>query len=465
MDLLLTHGYYLEEDPLEREVMRPYPPLGLLYLSAHLKRRGFEVEVFDTTFSSFEDLVALLHRRRPPVVGISGNLMTRRNVVRTVRACRELGARVVLGGPEPASYAAEYLERGADVVVEGEGELTLEQLLPLLLEGERTALEEVAGIHLLDPQGEVVFTGRRKVIADLDQQPFPDRAAIDLGRYLDVWRSHHGQSSVSLITARGCPFRCRWCSHGVYGYSHRRRSAANVADEIEEITATYDPDLLWYADDVFTIHRRGFLELAAELERRGIRLPFETISREDRLDEEVIETLATMGCFRLWIGAESGSQTVLDRMERRTDAARTREMMRCLKSHSIEVGTFLMVGYEGETVADIGATIAHLKASLPERVLTTVSYPIKGTPYYQEVQDRLILPDSWEESTDRDLEIAGRRSKAFYRCAIRWLVGEVAATRARFARRYLSALLCWLNAKMGRLGVFLLSRSTSEAGR
>ncbi len=135
------------------------------------------------------------------------------------------------------------------------------------------------------------------------------------------------RASVSLITARGCPFTCTWCSHSVFGYTHRRRSATNVADEVEHIVADYHPELVWYADDVFTINHKWLFAYAAELERRGLRLPFETISREDRLNEEIVQTLARMGCYRLWIGAESGSQRVLDGMKRRTNAERVREMV------------------------------------------------------------------------------------------------------------------------------------------
>src|SRR5262249_37584718 len=153
---------------------------------------------------------------------------------------------------------------------------------------------------------------------------------------------------------------------------HRRRSPKNVADEVELILGTYRPDMLWYADDVFTISRRWFHEYALELKRRGIRIPFETISREDRLDDDIIQTLAEMGCFRLWIGAESGSQRILDAMERQTDAGRVRELIKSLQRHKIEAGTFIMLGYDGEELADLEATVEHLKAAPPDQILTTV---------------------------------------------------------------------------------------------
>jgi radical SAM superfamily enzyme YgiQ (UPF0313 family) len=269
-----------------------------------------------------------------------------------------------------------------------------------------------------------------------------------------------------LITARGCPYECNWCSHGVFGYSHRRRSPQNVADELESIVATYRPDLLWYADDVFTIHHRWLYTYAAELKRRGLRLPFETISREDRLSETVIRTLAEMGCLRLWIGAESGSQRILDAMQRRTNAKRVTEMVGLLKRYGIETGMFIMLGYEGEELTDLEATVEHLKATLPDQFLTTVAYPIRDTPYYQRVKERVVPLKPWEEGSDRDQTVAGRHSRRFYDFATRWMVHEIASHKESLSPnpdRWRQARSL-LQAKIGRAGM-LLTRGEVEPSR
>jgi radical SAM superfamily enzyme YgiQ (UPF0313 family) len=464
MDLLLTHGYCLDDDPHEQAVQKPYPPLGLLYLSAHLKRQGFAVEVADPTFQAFEDLRRRLERERPGVVGLYATLLTRRRVLEVMRICKRLGATVILGGPEPAPHADEYLARGADVVVAGEGEQVLEELLPHLARHGTAQLGGIRGLIYRDDEGRVVRTPPRPQLRDLDAQPFPDRAAIDIDRYVDAWRRHHGMGSVSLITGRGCPYTCAWCSHAVFGYSHRQRSAANVADEVEEIRARYRPDMLWYADDVFTMHRRWFFEYAAELKRRRLRIPFETISREDCLDEAVVTALAEMGCMRLWIGSESGSQRVLDRMSRRTDAGRVREMVRLLSRHGIGTGLFIMLGYEGEELSDLQATVEHLKAANPEVFLTTVAYPIKGTPYHDEVAARVVPLTPWEQGSDRDTTVTGRYSRRFYAFATRWMVNEVAWHRERSARprRYGRLAKTYLNARLGRLGMRMTEREVEH---
>lgn len=268
MDLLLTHGYFLHEDPKELQIMKPYVPLGILYISSHLRAKGFDVEVFDSTFAEREQLYALLRSTPPAVLGVYANLMTRATVLQILRVAQQAGWRTVVGGPEPAAYIQQYLEEGADVVVIGEGELTLEELIPVLCSGS-AALAKVNGIAFRGEDGEIHQTLPRAQIADLDRQPWPDRERVDIDRYVQAWRSHHGKGSVSLITARGCPYRCRWCSHEVFGRTHRRRKPALVVDELEWLLNRYQPDMAWMADDVFTIHHGWLFQYAAEMKRRA----------------------------------------------------------------------------------------------------------------------------------------------------------------------------------------------------
>jgi radical SAM superfamily enzyme YgiQ (UPF0313 family) len=429
-DLLLTHGYFLYQDSKEVEIMKPYPPLGLLYLSAYLKREGFDIEIWDSTFAEPTALAARLAASPGGVVGIYTNLITRPAVLAAVAAAKAHGWTVVLGGPESANYPAEYLARGADVVVVGEGEATMAELLPALARHGPHRLHGVAGTVFHDQDGAVVTNPEREQIAALDSVPWPDRAAIDTGRYVEVWRRHHGAGSVNLITARGCPYRCRWCSHAVFGFTHRRRSPEDTAAEVAQIVEQYRPDQVWYADDVFTIHHRWLFTYAAELRRRGLRVPFETISRPDRMmKDEVLETLAEMGCYRIWVGSESGSQRILDAMERGTTVEQVRWATRAAQRHGIQVGMFLMWGYDGETIDDIAATVEHVKLANPDVFLTTVAYPIKNTAYYRAVADRVVPTRAWEEGSDRDSTVRGRPRRAYYQQADRWLKSEVAASR------------------------------------
>ena len=454
MDLLLANAYFLSLDAEERRVMRPHPPLGVLYLSSHLKARGFKVGVFDGTFRSLEAFADLLRRDRPPVTGIACNLMTKRNALAMIALAKQHGSRVVIGGPDPPHHAASYLDAGADVVVIGEGEQTLEELLPaLLVHGSLPDLSAIQGIAFKSPEGSTVRTPPRPLLPDLDRQPFPDRSAIDLPAYLNAWRERHGVATVSLITARGCPYTCTWCSRSVFGETHRRRSVTNVADEVEAIVDRYHPERLWYADDVFAIHRAWTIHYARELERRRLRLPFECISRAERIDDAVADALASLGCFRVWIGSESGSQRILDAMRRKVSIDQVHAAADRLRRRGIEVGMFIMLGYDGEEMSDLRATVDHLKRTSPDVFLTTVSYPIKGTPYYDTVSGRLSSPKAWRESTDRDLVVRGRPVRRYYDFARRWMTAEVARDQHWRRGRYADAAKSASSALVGRLGM------------
>jgi len=427
LKILLTHGYYLNSDPNELRIMKPYIPLGILYISAYLKQNGFDVTVYDSTFKSFEDQKKTLLQTKPEIIAIYCNLMTKLNVlplISFIRSSEELKySKIILGGPEPPFHAAEFLNYGADIIVEGEGEETMLQLCRELSFSSHD-LGKVNGI-IYKQTGSVFKNPPREKIKDIDILPFPDRKAADLTLYLDAWKKAHGYSSVSINTMRGCPYTCKWCSHTVYGVSYRRRSPEKTADEIEYIIKNYDPDMLWFVDDVFTVSHKWLNRLLAVFNERNIKIKFECISRSDRLNEEVLIILKQLGCFRLWIGAESGSQHVLDLMDRRVNAADTREKIKLTRKHGIEAGTFIMLGYPGERKLDILETTQHLKDSNPDIFLTTVAYPIKGTPFYNEVESRLITDKQWHERTDRDLDFKGRYSKNFYKHANRYMVNEV----------------------------------------
>ncbi len=447
-DILLSHGYFLSLDPVERKVMRPYPPLGLLYLSAYLKKAGRAVRVFDSTFSTPERLVESLKASAPRLLGLYANLMTRPRIVELMAKAREIGVPVVVGGPDASGNAEAYLRHGATVVVRGEGEATLDELL-----GRWTGAEpptDVVGTSVR--LGETItHAPDRALIPSLHGHPWPDREAIALEPYLEVWREHHGYGSVSLITARGCPYTCRWCSRAVYGESHRRRPVDDVVEEIAFIQKRYAPERIWFVDDVFTIHKGWTLDFAARMKAKGLAIPFECISRAERVDEEVAQALAALGCFRVWIGSESGSQRILDAMDRRVKVETVQRATHLLKSKGIEVGFFIMVGYEGEEDKDLVATVDHIRKSAPDLVLTTTSYPIRGTEYALEVADRAVNEKPWAIATDRETLVRGRRSPRYYDAARAWIEQDAEAHRLRRTGQPLAAVTPALLAGWSRL--------------
>ncbi|GAB4489863.1 MAG: radical SAM protein [Saprospiraceae bacterium] len=443
MNVLFTHGYFLREDPKEQAIMKPYPPLGLLYLSAWLDLHGIENEVFDTTFSTKEDLKKYLLEHRPRIVALYVNLMTKRNVIEIMRFIRSQeslnDSLIVLGGPDVTHNAEDYLKCGADLIVIGEGEQTMSEIAFTVDGRRRTAdgitnneqrttnsdFSHIPGLAFLLPDGSLFKTAPREKLRDIDWLPFPNRQKINLQLYLDAWKRAHGHSTVSISTQRGCPYTCRWCSTAVYGQSYRRRSPANVADEIVFLQKNYDFDLIWFVDDVFTVSHKWLGEFRDELKIRNLTVKFECITRADRLNEEVIQVLKECGCFRVWIGAESGSQRIIDAMDRRVEVGQVRAMIKSARRAGIEAGTFIMLGYPGETEADIRETVEHLKDSNPDLFTITVAYPIKGTGLYEEVQATSFSDLNWAERTDRDLDFQRTYPRRYYDFAVRWTVNAV----------------------------------------
>lgn len=424
MDVLLTHAYFLEDDVKEQHIMRPYVPLGILYISAYLESKGISNDVFDTTFSSKKKFREYLISNRPGIIGIYVNLMTKINVLESMQFIRRNlpSTKIILGGPDVRYNALNYLRHGADVIVYGEGEATMREVCNAFLLDK--SVDSIHGISFLE-NDQLVETPEREKIKNLDDLPTPNRSKIDLRKYLDVWKTHHGKRAMSVSTMRGCPYTCKWCSRAVYGLSYRRRSPEKVVEELLAIKETYNPDSLWFVDDVFTISHKWLAAFRDELKRHNLIIPYECITRADRMNEEVINMLRETGCFRVWIGSESGSQKIIDLMDRRVDVLQVREMIKLSKRAGIEAGTFIMLGYPGETEDDIEETIHHLKEANPDHFTITVAYPIKGTELYQEIETLRTTTPAWATSTDRDIDFRRTYSRKYYDYAVKHVVNEV----------------------------------------
>lgn len=448
MKILFTHGYFIGEDEKELLIMRPYVPLGILYISSYLEKHGFGNDVFDSTFSSFDSLINHIIKTEPDVVCLYTNLMTKLNVLKIVKCLKANPnlnhIKIILGGPEVRNHISNFLKHGADYIIIGEGEETSLELMNFLKsfshaeidsaslekleqgQGEQTLkLNAINGLAFLE-NGVVIETPERTLIKDINVLPFPNRTKINFDPYLKGWKKAHGYSMMSVSTMRGCPYTCKWCSRAVYGGTYRRRSPQLVAQELKQLKEVYNPDMIWFVDDVFTIHHKWLIEFADEVKKQDAKIPYEIISRADRLNEDVIKTLKASGCFRVWVGAESGSQKIIDAMDRRVDVIKTREMINLAKQHGIEAGTFIMLGYPGETKEDIKETIKHLVVANPSQYTITIAYPIKGTELYDEVKNEFLNQQlDWETSTDRDIDFKRAHPKKYYQHAIKWVMNEV----------------------------------------
>ena len=424
-DILLTHAYFLKHDFIEKRVMKPYPPLGILYLSAYLKRAGFSVEVFDATFRDPKDFEEALRRVRPKIVGIYANIITRENVFKMAAMAKAAGVEfVVCGGPDAPEWSDLYFSNGIDIIGTNEGERTLEALIPWLNERGMQGLEEFPGI-IIPRNGRSFRTPPRAVITDLDALPWPDRNVLVMEDYFKAWKSKHGETSVSLITARGCPFHCAWCSSEVFGHSHRQRSPGNVVDEMLMLKQKYSPDIMWISDDVLTINRKWSMQFFDEIRRRGAAHPYECLSRVDLVDREILRGMKESGCFRIWYGAESGSQKVLDSMTKGTTIEQVRTAARVTQEVGMQAGFFILLGYPDESTSDLRKTIDLLKETKPDVFGTSVAFPMKGTEFYRRVEDRIIPNENWSARNQNKLLFKSKFPRLYYWFAVRWLVKEV----------------------------------------
>ncbi|MBT8379537.1 MAG: B12-binding domain-containing radical SAM protein [Ignavibacteria bacterium] len=427
MKVLLTHGYFLKEDPAELRIMKPYPPLGILYISAYLNEKGVKNKIFDTTFSSKGELKKCLIEEKPDLVAIYVNLMTKLNVLETIKFIKSknelIKSKIILGGPEVRYNAEDFLKNGADYVVIGEGEKTFYELI-LALE-QKKELKNVKSIGYIDQNGKATFTPERSLIKNIDELPFPNRGGIQIKDYQNAWKTKYNRDAISVCTMRGCPYTCKWCSRAVYGLTYRRRSPNKVVEELRLITDEYNPDSLWFVDDVFTVSHKWLFKFNDELKKNNLKITYECITRADRMNEEVIAALKESGCFRVWIGAESGSQRIIDVMDRRVKVEQVQKMIQLSNKYGIETGTFIMLGYPGETEKDIEETIHHLVKCSPDHFTITVGYPIKGTEFFQEIEANQTEDFDWEKFSDRERDFKRTYPRRYYNFAVRRVVNEV----------------------------------------
>jgi len=459
----LTHGYFLHEDPKERKIMKPYPPLGILYISAYLQENGYANKVFDTTFSSKAEMQQRLADYEPDVIAIYTNLMTKLNVLEWMRFIHNhpqlKKARIILGGPDVTYNLENYLKGGADFIVVGEGEESMLELVANIESG-NPFVDHIPGIAYMNAMGAVEQNTKRKHIKSVDELPMPNREAIDMQPYLATWKKHHGSSSITVSTQRGCPYTCKWCSTAVYGQSYRRRSPEKVADEFLYLKQAFAPDSVWVVDDTFTVSHRWLAAFTEVVNNKQAIIPYECISRADRMNDEVIDFLKKSGCYRVWIGAESGSQKIIDAMDRRVDVNHVQRIIQRANSAGLETGTFIMLGYPGETEEDIEATIHHLKVSNPTYFTITVAYPIAGTALHHDIQDiRTNVPD-WFTSTDRDIDFKRTYPKHYYKHALRRVNNEVNYHKAAIASHPFNFMALYLKAKslLGKAGMWWVRR-------
>jgi anaerobic magnesium-protoporphyrin IX monomethyl ester cyclase len=245
---------------------------------------------------------------------------------------------------------------------------------------------------------------------------------VDLEAYREIWQKHHGYFSLNIATTRGCPYKCNWCAKPIYGNRYHSRSPEHVIKEIEFLLDQYQPDHFWMCDDIFGLKPGWAVRFDELVKDKKLKFKYKIQSRVDLLLEEgTVKALASSGAATVWVGAESGSQRILDAMDKGTTVEQIKAATALLKQHQVEVAFFLQFGYAGETKQDIDATLKMVLNLMPNEIGISVSYPLPGTKFYEKVKDELKEKRNWSDSDDLAMMYRGTFSPAYYKLLHRYV--------------------------------------------
>ncbi len=430
LSILVCHSYFLRFDPKQVERAKPYPPLATLQCAALLRQAGHKVALFDAMLadgvgeyqrklSAVAPQLVLLYEDNYNFLSKMCLAKMRRAACDMIAAARRAGARVIAAGPDVSDAPEPYLRSGADLALKGEGLAALLELVRRLDCAPRSAPHELAaalpGVARLAEGGVVAASGAAALLPAVELNGLAAWDLVDMDRYRDVWLGAHGYFSLNMAASRGCPFRCAWCAKPIWGNQYLQRDAAAVAREMAHLRDTFRPDHVWFADDIFGFRVAWVSEFANAARASGGATPFTVQTRADLVSERMAQALRDAGCREAWLGAESGSQKVLDSMRKGTTVQEIISARERLRTAGIRVGFFIQLGYLDEQLEDILATRELLAAAAPDDVGVSVSYPLPGTQFYEQVKAQLGSKTHWQDSDELAMMFRGTYTTEFYR--------------------------------------------------
>ncbi len=426
VDVLLTHCNHLYGDRKQALKMQPYPPLQTILAAALLRQEGLEVALFDATLNPPEEgFHSALERHRPHLVAIcedNFNFLTKMCLKRNRELAFSMTAMakardipVLVSSSDASDRPLAYLLRGADSVILGEVESTLLDVARRLPDLSNDTIRGIRGLACLDPShGEIRRTPPRQPLRDLGLLPMAAWDLVEIPDYRKAWTDAHGFFSLNMVSSRGCPYHCNWCAKPIYGQTYRHRPPGQVAEEMRFLKRGVGPDQIWFADDIFALSARWTEEFARAVERLGAELPFKMQSRCDLMTRNTVAFLKRAGCAEVWMGAESGSQKILDSMDKGITVEQIYSARENLSRHGIRACFFLQFGYPGETWEDIEDTLRMVRETSPDDIGISVSYPLPGTKFYDRVAAELGSNRNWSESGDLAMMFHGTYTSEFY---------------------------------------------------
>jgi anaerobic magnesium-protoporphyrin IX monomethyl ester cyclase len=423
--ILFTHSYFLRFDPKQWALGTPYPPLGTIHAAALMREHDYKVSLFDTMFRfGPQEVIAELDRLQPAyfVIYDDGfNYLTKMCLTNMREAAFEMcrlasmrGCKVIVSSSDATDHYEKYLNAGADFVIMGEAEMTLLELVESLKDGE-TVYSGILGL-IYRYHGQTVKNPARPVLKELDTLPLPAWDLVDIARYRESWLKNAGYFSLNMVTTRGCPFKCNWCAKPIYGNRYNSHSPKYVVRQIKLLKENYNMDHIWFCDDIFGLKPGWIAEFARLMKAENLITRFKIQSRADLLDnEETVIALADAGCENVWIGAESGSQKILDAMDKGITVNQIEIATGLMKKHGIKPSFFIQFGYPGEDKADIASTISMINNLLPFEIGISVSYPLPGTIFYERVRAELMKKTNWTDSDEMALMFKNTFPASYYK--------------------------------------------------
>ena len=423
--ILFSHSYFLRFDPKQWQTGQPYAPLGTLYAAAFMRENGHDVNLFDTMFAHApEEVEEHLEKHAPQffVLYDDGfNYLTkmcltnmREAAFTMAKLAKARGCTVIVSSSDSTDHYKEYLQQGVDYVIIGEAEQTLLELITALTDN-RDKTENIAGLAFLQ-NGQAIKTAARPVMRELDNIPFPAWDLVNMQPYREMWMKSSGYFSMNMGTTRGCPFKCNWCAKPIYGNRYNSRSPENVVTELKYLKEEFQFDHIWFCDDIFGLKPGWVKHFADLIAAEGLQFRFKIQARADLLlQDDYIADLARAGCDNIWMGAESGSQRILDAMDKGTTIEQIYAATHMLKKHGIRPCFFIQFGYLGETREDIEKTIGMIVELLPSELGISVSYPLPGTVFYNKVKEDLKEKTNWTDSDELKLMFKNTYRPEFYK--------------------------------------------------
>jgi len=400
-----------------------YFPLGLGYVAASLRRDGHEVRILHadndpaSSTQSYRDLIthyplflqglqntdlpcwteiaAIASEFKPDVVGSAAMTVYLKAAWRVLEIAKSVSPKVitVLGGPAVTiNPRAAMSKPWVDFAVSGEGEVAAMQLVRALERDDPSSLCRIQGLSWRGAKGDIHYNGRAPWI-DVDMVDFPARDLL-------AFKEYPADLYGTIVTARGCPYRCAFCnSPAIWGSRMRYRKPVNVLEELEETKERFGTRYFYFFDDVFAVNKRHTKQILQLMIEREVCIRYWCNTRLDVLDEELLDLMAQSGCDNLSVGVESGSDRILKCINKGISRSTIEEGLAVLERSGIGWSVFFMMGFPDESVEDLELTLSLMEQVKPPKgIVFSIFTPYQGTPLYEKCKKLNLIPedaDKW----------------------------------------------------------------------